>query len=72
MSDQPTSLLTPDELGAIYKTSGRTIRQWHQDGLIPAEVNAGRIIRFDREAVADALKQAADKVKKSKKRVALI
>jgi len=71
MSDQ-SALLTPAELGEIYKVSSDSILRWHKSGLIPSEVSVGRIIRFDREAVADALKQAADKAKKAKKRAALI
>jgi predicted site-specific integrase-resolvase len=66
-----SELLTPSELGEIYKVSSKTISRWYQSGIIPAEVAQGQIIRFDREAVADALKQAAVKAKKIRKRVAL-
>ncbi len=56
-----SELLTPDELAARYKVSGRTIRRWHADGLIEAEVDAGQIIRFDPLVVAAALKRNAKK-----------
>lgn len=71
MSEQPANLLTPSELGEIYKVSSKTISRWYKSGLIPAEVDQGQIVRFDREAVAAALKQAAVKSNKAKKRVAL-
>lgn len=66
-----SELLTPSELGEIYKVSSKTISRWYKSGAIPAEVAIGQIIRFDRDTVADALKQAADKAKKARKRVAL-
>jgi len=72
MSAEPDGLMTPDELGKIYKVTGRTIRQWHQDGIIPSEVNQGKILRFDPDEVAAVLKKNARKKSKQAGRLSLI
>lgn len=64
-------LLSPDQLGERYQVSGRTIRRWHDEGRFPAEVNEGRILRFDPDQVAAGLKAHARKVAKQKASPAL-
>lgn len=54
-------LLTPEQLGKLYSVSSDTILVWLKKGLIPAEVNTGRVKRFDPDAVAAALKTNARK-----------
>lgn len=66
MSDPTDELLTPDQLGKIYSVSSDTVLGWLKKGLIPAEVDAGRIKRFDPDAVAAALKANARKKAKQK------
>ena len=56
-------LLTPEEIGEVYQVSGRTVRDWFHAGLIPAEVAAGRVFRFDLERVREALAANAEKVR---------
>lgn len=63
-TDEPTPLLTPEELAAHYKVKPKTIRTWHLQGKIPAEVATGRILRFDGERVAEALRSEAMEVRK--------
>jgi predicted site-specific integrase-resolvase len=65
------TLLTPQELGELYKVSADTIRAWHKQGRIPAEVAVNKILRFDPEAVAAALKADAEKQAKFKRRISL-
>ena len=64
-------LLTPEQLGKIYSVSTDTVLGWLKKGLIPAEVNAGRIKRFDADAVAAALKANARKKAKGHSTAAL-
>lgn len=52
-------LLTPKELGDIYKTTTNTILKWYRSGCIPAEVAEGSIYRFNLHDVQQALKQSA-------------
>lgn len=52
-------LLTPKELGDIYKTSTTTILKWYRSGCIPAEVAEAGTYRFDLHEVREALKQSA-------------
>lgn len=60
ISEQETAaLLTPAELAARLKVTQKTIRNWHLQGRIPAAVAVGRVIRFDGEEVAEALRQEA-------------
>ena len=49
--------LKASELAPILKVSRRTILNWHQDGVIPAEINIGRVIRFSLPEVRKALKE---------------
>lgn len=57
------ALLTADQLGAIYQVSGRTIREWFDQGIIPAEVAIGRVYRFCPAKVAEALRAAASRAR---------
>jgi len=66
-----TELLTPEQLGKMYSVSTDTVLGWLKKGLIPAEVNAGRIKRFDADAVAAALKANARKKAKGYSAAAL-
>lgn len=66
MIDQADGLVTPDQLGKIYQVSGRTIRRWHDEGRFPAEVAEGKVLRFDPDQVAVALKRRARKASKEK------
>lgn len=66
MKDSSDGLLTPEQIGKIYSVSSDTILGWLKKGLIPAEVDAGRIKRFDADAVAAALKANARRKAKQK------
>ena len=59
MSDPKDKLLTPDELGEVMGVCGATVRKWHRQGSIPAEVHEGSVIRFNERAVRAALKRRA-------------
>jgi hypothetical protein len=48
-------LLTPRQLAREIATTPQTIGNWHRAGIIPAKIAIGRIIRFEREAVLQAL-----------------
>ena len=50
-----SEILTPAELAREYRTTKPTILAWYHRGLIPACTSIGRVIRFDRAAVAAAL-----------------
>ena len=60
-------LVTAKELAEFYKVSAPTISTWHREGVIPAAVHVGRVIRFDPEDVADALAKATAKQRKDKR-----
>ena len=66
-----SALLSADQLGEIYTVSGRTVRRWHDEGRIPAEVCEGTTLRFDPDQVAVVLKNRARKLEKLKKSPAL-
>ena len=48
-------ILTAREVAKIYKTTPSTVLQWFHAGKIPAEMAEGRVIRFSKVRVADAL-----------------
>jgi hypothetical protein len=52
---------TPRDLARALKTTPQTVNAWHRRGIIPARINVGRVIRFDRAAVLDALAEASRK-----------
>jgi predicted site-specific integrase-resolvase len=66
MNTTTDKLLSPDQLGEIYQVSGRTIRRWHDEGRFPAEVDEGKVLRFDPDQVAAVLKNRARKAAKAK------
>jgi len=54
------SLETASQIGARYSVTKFTVLKWFHDGVIPAELAVGRVIRFAPERVAAALaKQTA-------------
>lgn len=55
---QSLDLLTPAQLAREIRTTPQTIGNWHRAGIIPAVVAVGRIIRFNRAAVLEALAAA--------------
>lgn len=59
-------LLTTEQIGKLYQVSSDTVLGWLKKGIISAEVDAGRVKRFDPDAVAAALKAAARKKAKQK------
>jgi excisionase family DNA binding protein len=58
------ALLTAEELGVRYQVTGATVRKWFREGRIPAAVAVGRVLRFDAEEVAAALRTDALEVRK--------
>jgi predicted site-specific integrase-resolvase len=58
---QPLQLLTPPELARELKTTPQTIGVWHRKGIIPAAIDCGRIIRFNRADVLAALATNANR-----------
>lgn len=58
MNPTVNDILTPAELATEYKTTKPTVLSWFHKGLIPAAVSNGRVIRFHRVAVAQALAAA--------------
>ena len=49
------TLVTPAELARAFKTSPQTINCWHRKGIIPAALACGRVVRFDKAEVLEAL-----------------
>lgn len=45
-----TYLLTASEIGKLFQVSGRTVRRWSQNNLIPS-IKVGRTRRFDIEII---------------------
>lgn len=62
-----SELLTAADIATRYKVKPKQILQWRRDGIIPAAVAIGRIVRFDADEVAKAL---ADRTKKKRRKVA--
>ena len=52
IKDRP---LNAKELADKIGVSRRTILNWHQDGVIPSQININRIIRFSLPDVIEAL-----------------
>ena len=50
-------LKTAEEIAAIYQVHRNTVHLWHREGMIPAAVNVGKVIRFREKEVARALKK---------------
>ena len=53
-------IATAAELAADFKTTKPTLLSWFHRGIIPAAVADGRVIRFSRKAVAEALAARAN------------
>jgi excisionase family DNA binding protein len=54
-------LLTAEELADALQVSKRTVKYWLADGVIPAAIREGQILRFDLPAVKRALAKRAAK-----------
>jgi excisionase family DNA binding protein len=54
-------LITADELAEVLQVSKRTVKYWLADGVIPAAVHEGQVLRFDLPAVKKALAKRATK-----------
>lgn len=52
-------LETPREIAVALKTTPQTVNAWHRKGIIKARISIGRIVRFDRREVIDALTAAS-------------
>lgn len=50
-----SQLSTPAEIAATYQVAASTVLRWHRDGIIPASVSVGKVIRFDSDEVSKAL-----------------
>ena len=55
-----SDIATAAELAAEFKTTKPTALSWYHKGWIPAAVANGRVIRFSRKAVAEALAARAN------------
>ena len=55
MTATVNDIITPAELAAEYRTTKPTVLSWYHKGWIPAAASHGRVIRFNRQAVAMAL-----------------
>jgi predicted site-specific integrase-resolvase len=53
-------LLKPKEVAEIINVTVPTVMRWDYDGLIPARLHVGRIIRFELEPVMTALERASE------------
>ena len=60
IKDNSPEILTPAELARAYKTTKPTVLSWYHKQWIPAVVSIGRVIRFDRDQVAQALAARAN------------
>lgn len=49
------------DLALKYRTSIVTIHSWRKRGVIPTKISEGRVVRFDPEAVEQALEERAAK-----------
>ena len=62
-----SELLNQQQLCKALGISDFTVRAWLRDGVIPAEINEGKTLRFDIEDVRAALKKRAAKKAKAVK-----
>ena len=53
-------LLKPQELAFIINVSVPTVMNWYYDGIIPAKIHVGRVIRFELEPVMSALEKVRE------------
>jgi len=54
-----SDLLTPSELAKLLRVGDTTISRWKQTGVIPAEIDEGRVVRYDPVKVRAALAERA-------------
>jgi len=54
-------LETARELAGRYGLTPRTVLKWASAGLIPVAVKVGSVVRFDPDAVADALAELTER-----------
>lgn len=54
-------LLTADELAESLQVSKRTVKTWLGEGVIPAAIHEGQVLRFDLPTVKKALAKRATK-----------
>jgi len=54
-------LETARELAGRYGLTSRTVVKWANAGLIPVAVKLGSVVRFDPDAVADALAELTER-----------
>ena len=59
------SLETASQIAARYVVTRFTVLKWFHDGVIPAEVAVGRVIRFRPEQVAEALERRTAEERKA-------
>jgi hypothetical protein len=52
---ETAELDTPATLAAAIRTTPQTVNTWHRNGIIPARICIGRVIRFDRREALEAL-----------------
>jgi hypothetical protein len=57
--DAANDITNADGIAADYVTTKPTVLSWWHKGIIPAAAAHGRVIRFSRKAVAQALAVAA-------------
>ena len=55
-----SDIATAAELAADFKTTKPTLLSWFHRGIIPAVIADGRVIRFSRKSVAEALAARAN------------
>lgn len=54
-SPENDELDTPASLARVVKTTPQTVNTWHRQGILPAKICIGRIVRFDRREALAAL-----------------
>jgi hypothetical protein len=60
------TLLDAEEMGAVLKVEGATVRKWARKGIITPAVAVGTVVRFDAEKVlAELAENAAERAGKS-------
>lgn len=51
----PETYETASEIAAVLKVTPQAVNRWHRKKIIPAKIDLGRIVRFDRAEVFAAL-----------------
>jgi excisionase family DNA binding protein len=55
-------LETAKEVAARYGVAPRTVLKWAKNGTIPVAIRIGSVLRFDPDAVADALAEITERM----------